>query len=565
MVTLRIFAGAAVVVLLIVCANVASLLLVRGSARRRELSTRLALGASRPQLLRLILTECLILAGAGGVLGAAVGALSLSLMKRLLMIDAQGVFRVVFGTNILPRANEIGIDLRFFAAAFAIAVITVLVFGLVPALQMSRVSQSNAMGSRSVGTPKRETRMRKALVIGQLGMATILLVGSGLLATTFVNLTTVEKGYDPSHVLTFQLVLPREYPVARKAESIAAVLRAAREVPDVAAAGFAYAGILIPIQNTVGSFVPPGRTLETLSSGPDRPRLKSLSAGYLEATGAKLLSGRLIGEGDSAGPPVAVINRTVQLRYFGNANPVGASMDWHGGKGPAVPVQVIGVIADVRQGALDREPYPEIFMDYRQVMTLQERWGVQPGAIDSLALGFMSFAIRTRGNPTAVIPSLQQAITRVDPNAALDAIAPLDRLVSHSVARQRFYAVVLAGFAALAALLAAIGMYGLLAFTVAERTREIGLRMALGAGRRQVIGMVLGRGLLLAAVGIGLGLVGAFGATRYLQSMLYGITPLDPGTFLIVASVFFSVATLASYVPARRAMLVDPVVALRSE
>jgi putative ABC transport system permease protein len=565
-VTLRIFVGAVAIVLLIVCANVANLLLVRGTARRRELATRVALGASRGRLLRLILTECLILAGAGGVLGAALGAVGLSLIKRLLTIDAQGVFRIVFGENILPRSNEVGIDLRLFAIAFAVAGIATLAFGLLPALQLARTNQLEAMGSRGAGSARRETRLRMGLVVGQLAMATMLLVGAGLLATSFVNLATVDKGYNPARVLTFQLVLPREYPVARKVDSIEAVLRATRDVPEVDAAGFAYAGILIPIQNTVGSFVPPGRTLEAVSSEKDRPRLRSLSAGYLDAAGAQLLSGRLIGDGDSASaPPVAVINRTVQRRYFGDTNPVAAFMDWHGGRGPAVPVQVIGVIADIRQAALDKEPWPEVFMDYRQVIALQERWGAQPGTVDSLALGFMSFAMRTRGHPGRAIPSVRQAIARADPNAALDAIAPLDSVVGNSLARQRFYAVTLAGFACIAALLAAIGVYGVLAYAVVERTREIGLRMALGAGRRQVLGLVLGRGLLLAAIGIACGLAGAVAATRYLQAMLYGITPLDRGTFLVVAVAFAAVAALASYLPARRATKVDPIVALRTE
>jgi putative ABC transport system permease protein len=565
-ITSRIFLGAVAVVLLIVCANVANLLLVRGTARRRELATRLALGASRGRLLRLIITECLILAGAGGVLGAALGAAGISLIKRLATIDAQGVFRIVFGETILPRANELEIDLRFFGIAFAVAVITTFAFGLLPALRLSRTNQLQAIGSRGTGTARSETRLRTWLVVGQLAMATILLVGAGLLATSFVNLATVEKGYDPADVLAFQLVLPGEYPTARKAESIQAVLRAVRALPGVAAAGFAYAGILIGVQDTVGSFVPPGHTFEGVSRETGRPRLKTLSAGYLEATGVNVLDGRLIHEGDSANAPaVAVINRTVQRRYFGQASPVGAFMDWHGGRGPAVAVQVVGVIADVRQGSLATEPYPEIFMDYRQVIALQERWGAQEATIDHLAFGFMSFAMRTRSDPAGAIPAVRRAIARADPNAALDAIMPLDRLVANSVARQRFYAAMLAVFAAVAGLLAAIGIYGVLAYAIVERTREIGLRIALGAGRGQVLGLVLGHGLLLAAIGIALGLAGAAAATRYLQAILYGVAPLDVGTFVIVALAFAAVAALASYLPARRATQVDPMVVLRIE
>jgi putative ABC transport system permease protein len=562
---LRIFLGAVAVVLLIVCANVANLLLARGTARRRELAARLALGASRGRLARQILAECAVLALAGGVVGAALGAAGVSLVRRLATIDSQGVFRIVFGPNIVPRANEIGIDLRLLAITFALAVVTTVVFGLLPALHLSRPSLQ-AIGSRGAGTGRRETRIRTALVIVQLAMATTLLIGAVLLSTSFSKLANVRKGYEPANVLAFQLVLPGEYSLARKAESIEAILRALRAMPGVAAAGFAYAGIMVGIQDTVGSFVPPGSTLDTISKDMDRPRLKSLGAGYLEAAGAQLLEGRLLGDGDAANAaPVIVINETVRRRYFGGTSPVGAFMDWHSGRGHSTPVQVVGVIADVRQSALDREPYAEIFMDYRQIIALQERWGAPKGMLDQIGFGFMSFAMRTRGDPIDSIPAVRNVVTRVDPNAGLDAIVPMDRLVANSLARQRFYAVMLGAFAGVAALLAAIGIYGVLAYAVVQRTREIGLRMALGARRQQVFRLVLARGLWCAAIGIALGLAGALAGTRYLDAMLYGVTPLDTGAFVVVALGFAAVAALASCLPARRAMQVDPMVALRNE
>jgi putative ABC transport system permease protein len=404
-----------------------------------------------------------------------------------------------------------------------------------------------------------------ALVVGQLAMATVLLVGGGLLITSFGRLATVDKGYNPTNVVAFQLVLPDDYPTARKAESIEGALSALRSMPSVAAAGFAYAGILIGIQDTVGSFVPPGRSLDAGSKDVDRPRIKSLSAGYLEAAGATLLEGRLIADSDSAAAPtVAVINLTVKSRYFGEASPVGAFMEWHGGSIP-IPVQIIGVIADVRQRSLDRDPYPEIFIDYRQVMAVQERWGAPNAMIDRLGFGVMSFAVRTRHDSAGVIPAVRQAINRVDPNAALDAIMPMERLVAISVARQRFYALMLLAFASVAAALAAVGIYGVLAYVTVERTREIALRMALGARPRQVVALVLGRGLSCAALGIVLGLAGAAASARYLRAMLFGITPLDGDTFVIVAVAFAAMAALASYLPARRAAQVDPMVALRIE
>ena len=562
---LRIFLSAVALVLTIVCANVTGLLLARGTGRRRELATRAALGASRGRLVRQMLAECLVLTAAGGVTGAALGALGVSLVKQLATTQAQGVFRIVLGANILPRANEVGVDVRLFAIALALAGATTMVFGILPALNLTRTSRLS-IDARGAGTPGRDSRLRMALVVGQVAMATVLLVGAGLLAASFVKLATVEKGYNPDRVLAFQLALPGEYPIARKARTIEAVLGEVRGMPGVEAAGFAYAGILVGVQDTVGSFVPPGGTLDGVSQEPDRPRLKTLSAGYLEAAGVELLEGRLLRESDTAGaPPVILINQTVRRRYFGAGSPVGASMQWHGGRGDPVRVEIAGVIADVRQGAIAREPYAEIFMDYRQVIAIHERWGAPAGVIDHLAFGFLSFAMRTRGAPAVAIPAVRRAIARVDANAGLDAIMPMSSLVSSSVARQRFSAVVLGVFAAVAAVLAAIGIYGVLAYAVAQRTQEIGVRMALGAGRRDVLLLIAGRGLVYAAIGIACGLAGAAALTRYLQAVLYGVTPLHAGTFVFVAVAYAGVAALASYLPARRAAQVDPMVALRSE
>jgi predicted permease len=561
---LRVFLIAVAVMLLIVCANVANLMLARGTARQREIAVRLAIGASRGRIVRQILTECVVLASAGGLLGAALGAAGVSLVKSMATVDAPGVFRLVFSTTILPRANEVGVNLRVLGTALGIAAITSIVFGVLPALQLSRTSHLQAMGTRGVATTRRDARVRTALVIGQLVMATVLLIGAGLLANSFIKLATVQKGYNPSNVLVFQLVFPTEYSTARKAETIETLLGWLRAKPNVQSAGFAYAGILLGIENTVGAFVPPGRALEEVQKESDRPRLKSLSRGYLEAAGAQLLAGRLLDERDSTSvPPTVVINRKVARRYFGDASPVGSYLTWHGGKGPAVQVQVIGVVDDVRQTSVEREAYPEIFMDYRQVLAAQQRWGASTQSQEALAFGFLSFAMRTRGDPALAIPTVREAVNSLDPNVGLDAIVPLERLVANSMARQRFYAVMLGVFAAVAGLLAAIGIYGVLAYAVVQRTQEIGVRVALGAERRQVLGLVLSRGLMLTIVGVAIGLVGAAAGARLLQGMLFGIQPLDVQTFVAVAIVFTMVALAASYLPARRATKVDPMVALR--
>lgn len=567
---LRVFLVAVAVVLLIVCANVANLLMARGTARAREIAVRLAIGASRQRVMRQILTECLVLAGIGGALGAALGAAGVSLIKQLATINAQGVFRIVFGGNLLPRLEEVSVDGRVLLIALALSVIASLLFGVLPAWQLSRVSQLQALGARAGTGSRRDTHARTALVLSQLVLATVLLVGAGLLVNSFISLSRVEKGYDPTNVVAFQLVLPAEYATERKAATIASLLSALRARTEVERAGFAYAGILLGLQDMVGYFVPPGRTFEEMQTEPEKPRLKSLSPGYLETMGVPLLGGRYLDERDATGAINVVVNRTVATRYFGDANPIGQTLIWRTGAGlnPTLqpfdaPLQIVGVVEDIRQGRVATPAYAEIFMDYRQVRAVHERMKFPKGRVEQISFGFMSFGVKTRGNPSAFIPAVRDAVRTIDSNASIDAIHTMDEMVGYSTARQRFYAVMIGVFAAVAGVLAAIGIYGVLAYSVVQRTQEIGVRMALGAERRQVLSLILKRGLIVAVAGITVGLAGAFAGARYMQSMLFGVEPRDPATFAGVALLFAVVALIASYLPARRAAEVDPMTALR--
>jgi putative ABC transport system permease protein len=506
-----------------------------------------------------------VLAFAGGLLGVSMAVAGVTLVKRLTAVDAPGIFRLGFGTSILPRGNEIGIDLRIFGIAFVIAAITSLVFGLIPALHASRTHSVYAIGSRGSGSDRRESRVRATLVVVQLVMATALLVSAGLLITSFVKLSTIERGYDATNVLAFQLVLPTDYSIARKTEAIEAVLARLRVTPDVEAVGFTRAGILIGETLTIGTFVPPGRALEEMRADIVKPATRAVSSGYLTAVGVRLVEGREFEATDTGtSMPAIVISRIVAKRYFGDASPVGQLMEWYVGKAP-VTVQVVGVVEDVRNTSPDREPKPEIFVEYRQLLALQQRWGDSAQRQEQLAIGFLSFAIRTRGNPESAGPVVARIVRSVDSNVGIDAMIPMERLVRSSIARPRFYAVLLGVFACVAAVLAAIGIYGVLAYAVMQRTRELGIRMALGAQHAQVLGLVLRSGVILTTVGIGLGLVGAAASTRVLRGMLFGVTPLDPHTFMAVSLLFGLVAMLACYVPARRATKVDPMVALRND
>src|SRR5207237_9714138 len=517
-------------------------------------------------VVRQILTECLVLALAGGMLGALVGAGGVTLVKHLTSVDAPGIFRLGFGTSVLPRGNEVGVDLRMFGIAFAIAAITSLAFGVLPAIHLSQTRSLQALGSRGGGTVRGESRIRAALAVAQLAMATVLLVGAGLLIHSFVKLTTIERGYDPANVLAFQLVFPPNYPLTRKTDTIEAILARLRAMPGVESAGFTRAGLLIGEAITGGTFVPPGRTVDDIRADPMRPLIRPVSPGYLTAVGVRVLDGREFEAIDAtASMRVIVISRTVARRYFGAASPVGQVLDWHVGNGPATPMRVIGVIEDVRNETPDQEPNPEIFLHYRQLLSLQQRWGDSPQRQEQMSIGFLSFAIRTRGNPASAAHRVAGIVRSVDANAGIDAMIPMARLVASSVAGPRFYAVLLAVFAGVAGMLAAIGVYGVLAYAVIQRTREIGIRMALGAQRAQVLVNVLRDGILLAATGIVLGVAAAAAATRVLRTMLFGVTPLDPLTFGAVSVAFGCVAMLACYVPARRATRVDPMVALRSE
>ena len=557
---LRVILAAVVVLLLIVCANAANLLLARGTSRRREIAVRLAVGASRVQVFRQVLLECAVLAGSGGALGALLGAGGVIFVRQLATVDAPGIFRLMFGANILPRANEVSVDWRLFAIAFAIATVTAFTFGLLPALQLSRATHLRSIGSRGGGTSRGESRLRNVLTLAQLTMATMLLTGAALLAHSFIKLSTFDKGYDPTNVLAFNLLFPDTYSTARKGEVIDVLLTRFRSNPDVRAAGFARHGLLIGEVLHIGRFVPPGKTAAEVEAG--NVRTRSVSAGFLTAMGVPLLQGRDLAPSDSGDAPGAIVlNRSAARHFFGETNPLGQSMQWVLGKTQAT-MTIVGVVEDVRQEEATDPLVPEIFFDYRQYLAMP---GGTPAGQNESAIGFLSFALRTTGDPAAVIPAVRETIHSIDPNIGIDAIVPMEQLEASSRSRQRFYAVMLGVFATVSAILAAIGVYGVLAYAVAQSTKEIGVRMALGARAGQVLTMIMRRGLTLTAVGVALGLVAAAAGSRAIESMLFGITPLDPAAFAAVAAGFAIIAALASYLPARQATQVDPIVALRVE
>ena len=549
-VSLRVLTASVGIVLLIVCANVANLLLARGAARQREMEIRLALGASRGRMVRQVLTECVVLALAGGLPGVLLAAAGVQLVATLSTHHTPELFqfaeRMAFGGNaILPRLGELGIDPTVLAFAVGASVLTGLIFGVGPAIRLSRPARSTR-GSEA------RPRAASVLVVGQLGLATTLLVGAGLLIHSFLKLTRLDPGYDPTDVPTFQLALPAQLPAPRQlalADELSARLRAR---PQVRAAGYVNAPPLVPVSIQFGQFVPPGRSADEMKQDPVKPQGRSASRDYLRAMGVRLLEGRWFDDGDTSdGGRVLLVNRTLARRYFGQASPVGASVQLLGDQ----PWQIVGVVDDMRQGLLTQEPAPLLFVDPRQVIAHGE----------AMALGFLCYAVRTNGDAAAVAGDLPALMRELEPAAVIDSVATMDRLMAGSLTRPRFYAVLLGIFAGIAGVLAAVGVYGVLAFAVAQRTREIGLRVALGARPGEIMRLILRQGLWLTVLGIAGGIAGALALARFLSGMLFGLTPLDPSTYVGVALLFTAVALVAVTVPARRATKVDPVVALRHE
>jgi predicted permease len=558
---LRVFFAAVAAVLLIACVNVASLLLARGAGRRREVGVRAAMGASRWRIVRGLVAEGLVLCVAGGVLGALLGALGVTLVRALAIVDAPGIFSLMFGESILPRAREIAVDVRVFGIAFAVATLAALLVIIPSALYGSRAEPATAFGARGATGSQGAARLRSALVVAELAMATTLLIAAGLLVHSFGRLSAVDRGYQASNALVFQLVFPPAHSVARQSESIQTILARLRAMPEVTAVGFARHGVLIGERLTIGHFVPEGRSLAEMRDRPT-PAVRPVSGGYLSAVGARILQGNDLDQGDVVVPGIVITRQARQI--FGPTAQVGRSVDWHW-NGQRVQLPIVGVVEDVRNERADGEATPEVFVDYRVMLTMHERSGEAPLWQRERALGLLSFAVRTRDAPATAVPLVARVVRDADPDAGIDAILPLERLVASSVAQPRFQAVLLALFAAVAGLLAAIGVYGVLAYAVEQRTQEIGVRMALGAQRHQVLALVMRRGLVLTTTGLALGTALAVVNARILQGLLFGIAPLDAVTYASVLLIFFVIATIAAFIPASRATRVDPLVALRAE
>jgi putative ABC transport system permease protein len=541
--------GAVAFVLLIACANVAHLLLARTAARHREVAIRAAMGAGRGRLVRQFLTESALLALTGGAVGLLLAWWGVDLLTGLF---PTGIANVA----IPPRMDQIRLDGTVLAFTLGVSLVAGLVAGVVPAREASRrdVGETLKEAGRAGSGAPRSRRFQSLLVITELACALVLVAGASLMARSFLRLQAGELGFDPEGVLTLRMSLPEyRYPTpAKRAAFVERVLAEVGAVPGVQAVGET---TFLPLSgwNSSRAFAVEGQPAPTRGQEPEA-EFRCVSEDYFRAMRIALRRGRGFTPADREDAPlVAVVNETMARRFFPGEDPIGRRVDFRlrpVGAAEAGPSwrEIVGVVGDVRHQGLAQPARPEIYLPYRQ----------EP-------VSLVALAVRTGSAPEAMATAVKSAVWAVDAEQPVIAVMGLDRLASESLALRRVSMLVLAAFAAVALALAALGLYGVMSFSVAGRTREIGVRMALGARPRQILAMVLGQGLAVTGLGVAVGLAAALALTRVLASLLYGVSATDAASLAAVAALLVSVALAASYVPARRATRVDPMTALRSD
>jgi predicted permease len=533
--------GAVTLVLLIACANVANLTLVRSSSRQREIAIRTSMGAGRGRIARQLLTESVLLALLGGGLGVLACRASFHVILSLIPAD-------------IPHVGAITIDGQVLLFALLLSVITGMVFGIVPALGASRLDLNASLKEASVRIGSSgQGRLRNALAVSEVSISLVLLMGAALALESFAKLTRVPPGFDPHNLLTFNVTLPgKRYdtPTKRAAffEQAVADLQTHPGVDDAA---------LVSVPPLEG-----GPDILFSMEGAGAPQasdnlgaeFRFVGAGYFQTLRIPLLRGRSFSSSDRAeAAPVVIINQTMAKMYWPNQNALGQRI-WVGKPmGPAeaepAPREIVGIVSDIREMTLAEPPAPTMYIPYSQ----------HPQADGAY------FLLRSRLNPAALIPDIRSTMQRLGPGSSVAEVKTMEQILTASLTDWRFHAILLGTFGALALFIAAIGIYGVISYSVAQRTHEFGVRLALGAATRDVLTMVVKQGAILAAIGIAIGLAAAFGLMRLMASLLYGVRASDPLTFVAVSLLLAGVALLASYIPARRAMKVDPMVALRYE
>ncbi len=546
---------AVVLVLLIACVNVANLVLARSAVREHEISLRAALGASRTRLLRQQLTEGALLASIAGVAGLVIAVIGASWLRAT---GAAGPRRDLLPGINIPRLSEVSVDLTVIGFALGVSLLAGLAFGLI-----AGVRQPVAIGSGLLRERRRwpwlgVRGMQHALVVAEVAMATMLFVGSALMIRSFVHLSSADTGFTADGVLTMQVTLPPSRSPVDLANFGESLIDRLASLPQVDGAAYAESLPMVP----VGRPAQLSRTPVFPKPDPAAPALdvRIVSHDYTTVMGIRVVSGRPLDARDGAARPRALlINETLARRLFDNAPPVGERLfvggptfDPPGRSGPLEPWTIVGVVVDVKQRNVIDPAAPQMFVDQRQV----------PGPT---GVGAINLVIRTEGDTPTLLTNLRPVIQQLDAHAFIDNVAPMEALVSNTYARPRLYALTLGLYSLIAVGLVAIGIYGVVAFAVVQRTREIGIRMALGARRRQVVSLVMRDSIVVAGAGLVLGIAGAIWSSRMFEGLLYGVTPLDRITYVVVALAFIAIASTAAFVPARCASSVDPASTLRAE
>jgi len=565
---LHAFTALAAVILCIMTANVLTLLLSRGTRHRQEAVIQRALGASRVRIATQIMAEAFLLGMSGAGIGVALSFGSVELLKRLARVDVPELFQLAsrqqFGSgSVFPRLEGVAVDATGVTFAIGVASLACVLGGLGPVAQIAADERRSFTDdtSRPSAISLKGARLRSLLVVAQIAAATSFLVAAVVLVRSFAQLSRVPMGYDPSSVLSFQLVLPSEYPTARKewlAHEFAARVRA---LPGVEAAGFASLPPLAGGAFAYGVFLPPQRTLPEMMRDPAAPQARCVSEGYLPAMGVRLLEGRWFEAGDGADAmPVLLVTRSLARRYFGPHSPVGVTVQLAPSRKRWT---IVGMVDDIHNGSPWEMSYPQFFMDARQALRalpdLPERMR------ETAALGFLSYAVRLNRDPAAILADLRSSVHRLDASAALDGMMPLGDIVFAGMARPRLHAIWSGLFAFVAAVLGLTGVYATVAYATLKRTREIGIRLALGAPRSTVLRLVLSHGLALATTGVVLGLFLAHGLSSYLATLLLGTANVDLQALGLVGALFFVMTAAASLLPALRASRIDPMSAIRCE
>ncbi len=536
--SLRVLFGAVGFVLLIACANVANLLLSRAATRQKEIAIRAALGASRTRLIRQLLTESMLLALAGGSLGLLIALLAVKALR-------------LFAPDNIPRLNEVGIDGRVMAFTCLIALLTGIVFGLAPALRASRVDLNEVLkeGGRSSGGASGGggSRTRKLLVVSEVALSLLLLIGAVLLLRSYQRIGNAYPGFNPHNVLSLRLQLPAaRYPTP---DSIISFFRRVGETlnrsPEIESAATTYS---LPMSTVALAWEPiaiegyvPENSQDSIISN-----VRIVSPDYFRTMSVPLLRGRYFDEHDIKGAPETVIvDETLAERFWPNEDPIGKRLQRGGSSSWRT---VVGVISDAKQYSSEKEPPIAVYFPFEQYVARS-----------------MFLVIRTIPDPAQMTPAITREIQTLDPDMPVFDVNTMDQRLHFSLARRRFSMFLLGAFAVIASILAAIGIYGVMSYSVTRRTHEIGIRVALGARSGSILTLVIRQGFVLASIGIGVGLIGAFLLTRVMSSLLFEVSATDPFTFVATPLLLASVSLLASYIPARRAARVDPMVALRCE